>query len=221
MARIVFDLDGTLIDSAPDIHAIANATLAGIGAAPITLAEARSFIGNGVPTFVARMRAARGIPDSKQEALTQVFLDRYDGAHGLTRIYPGAERALDRLRGDGHALGICTNKPERPCRAVLDHLDLARHFDVILGGDTLDRRKPDPAPLRAAFDALPHGPCLYVGDSDVDAETALRADVPFVLFTEGYRKSAIAELPHAVAFDDWSAMPGHVADLLAQGASTG
>ena len=208
MARIVFDLDGTLIDSAPDIHAIANAVLAAQGAAPITPEQTRGFIGEGAAVFVARMREARGIPDSEHDRLLAAFIARYDDAVSLTRPYRGVSEALETLLRGGHVLGICTNKPIGPARKVLAHFGLDRFFATVWGGDSLPRRKPDPAPLRAAFDALPEGREIYVGDSEVDAETDRRAGVDFVLFTEGYRKTPVAELPHRAAFSSFEALPG-------------
>ncbi|MGV6811858.1 MAG: phosphoglycolate phosphatase [Brevirhabdus sp.] len=218
MARIVFDLDGTLIDSAPDIHGIANALLEKEGLEPITLDQARDFIGNGAGVFVKKMRAARNIPESEQTRLLADFVARYDDAVTLTVPYAGVEDALKALKAEGHILGICTNKPINPCRAVLEHLRLDGYFDTFWGGDSLPVHKPDPAPLFAAFEALGDGPMLYVGDSDVDAETAQRAKVPFFLYTEGYRKQPVAEMPHDVAFDDFAALPGLMADMLARAA---
>ncbi|MGV6804817.1 MAG: phosphoglycolate phosphatase [Ruegeria sp.] len=218
MARIVFDLDGTLIDSAPDIHGIANALLAAEGKDPISLVQARDFIGNGASVFVARMRAARGMDDAEHDRLLSDFVARYDDAVTLTRPYPGVETALQQLSAQGHALGVCTNKPIRPCQAVLAHLGLDRFFQTVWGGDSLPVHKPDPAPLNAAFDALPPGPEIYVGDSGVDAETAQRALVPFLLFTEGYRKEPVAQLVHTAAFSDFSDLPGLVEHLLSEAA---
>lgn len=215
MARIVFDLDGTLIDSAPDICGIANTLLARENAGTITLDEARSFIGNGAAVFVHRMRAARGIPDSEQARLHGDFVAAYDTAVTLTEPYAGVRSALAALAAQGHIMGICTNKPARPARAVLDHLGLTAHFGVILGGDSLPTHKPDPAPLHAAFAALGTGPMIYVGDSEVDAETAERAGVPFLLFTEGYRKTLVDLMYHTRAFSDFNALPGLVAAVLA------
>lgn len=218
MARIVFDLDGTLIDSAPDIHAIANAILAEMSRKAITLDQARDFIGNGASVFVAKMRAARDIPDREHDRVLADFVARYDDAVHLTVPYAGVETALAQLVAAGHDLGICTNKPIRPCKSVLAHLGLDRFFQTIWGGDSLSVHKPDPAPLNAAFDALPEGPELYVGDSDVDAETARRAMVPFLLFTEGYRKLPVAEMPHTAAFADHEELPALVERLLARAA---
>ena len=214
MARIVFDLDGTLIDSAPDIHGIANKVLEQEGCEGISLAQTHNFIGNGAAVFVTKMRDARGIGDGEQARLYADFVARYDDAVGLTLPYPGVLAALDMLRSSGHRLGICTNKPISPCRAVLVHLKMDHYFDTMWGGDSLAVHKPDPAPLHAAFAELGEGPQLYVGDSDVDAETGQRAGVPFLLYTEGYRKCAVEEMPHTVAFSDFADLPKLVQDLL-------
>lgn len=218
MARIVFDLDGTLIDSAPDIHGIANALLAQEGKEAISLDQARDFIGNGASVFVAKMRAAREIPASEHDRLLADFVSRYDDAVTLTVPYPGVEAALQTLVDAGHALGICTNKPIRPCKAVLAHLGLDRFFQTFWGGDSLAVHKPDPSPLNAAFNDLPDGLEFYVGDSDVDAETAQRAMVPFLLYTEGYRKQPVDEMPHSVAFSDFADLPTIVERMLTEAA---
>lgn len=214
MARIVFDLDGTLIDSIEDVRGVANAVLAGEGAAPLSRDEARAFIGNGAPVFVERMRAARGIGAGEQARLLADFVERYDRAVELTEPFPGVPGALERLRASGHRLGICTNKPLSPARAVLAHLGMDGFFEVVLGGDSAPRPKPDPAPLRAAFDGLGEGPCIYVGDSEVDAEAALRAGVPFLLYTEGYLKAAPETLTIRARFSDFADLPGHVDAVL-------
>lgn len=210
MARIVFDLDGTLVDSAPDLHGIANALLALRGLQPVTLDQARSFIGQGVAVFVARLRAARGLPEAEQASLLAAFMARYDQAVTLTLPYPGVVEALTTLRAQGHALGLCTNKPMQPTLAVLGHLNLARHLTRIIAGDSLPVHKPDPAPLHAAFDMPGPGPNLYVGDSEVDAETAWRAEIPLLIFTQGYRVTPLADLPYRAAFDAFAELPALV-----------
>ncbi|MCG6884854.1 MAG: HAD-IA family hydrolase [Silicimonas sp.] len=206
---IVFDLDGTLIDSAPDIQGIANAVLGEVGAAPITLDETRSFIGDGFQVFVARMRAARAIPDSEQARMLEEVVARYDDAVTLTVTYPDVVETLEALSAR-HRLGICTNKLLRPCMAVLRHLEIEGFFGSVWGGDNPLARKPDPAPLLAVFEELGEGRRLYVGDSEVDAETAQRAGVPFLLFTEGYRKSPVASIPHEESFSEFKDLMGLV-----------
>lgn len=219
MARIVFDLDGTLIDSAPDICGIANALMAEEGLEPITLEQARGFVGMGAAVFVTRLRNARDIPDAEQERLLAAFKGRYNDAVELTVPYPGVEGALRALRDAGHRLGICTNKPISPSRAVLKHLSLDQYFETVWGGDSLPQHKPDPSPLHAAFDALGDGDKIYVGDSEVDAQTAQSASVPFFLFTEGYRKAPLSELPHTAHFSQYDAFLNLVQEFLAKNAA--
>ena len=214
-ARIVFDLDGTLIDSAPDIRAGANGILIEEGVEPLTPEEARRFIGSGAAVFVERMRHARGIPESEQRRLLATFTERYEGFVGLTTVYPDVREILAALRDDGHRLGICTNKPIRPTHAVLAHLGLDGFFETVWGGDSLAVRKPDPAPLEAAFAALGTGPEIFVGDSEVDAETARRAGIPFLLFTEGYRSTPLEEMTVTGHFDRYATLTLLVGDLLA------
>lgn len=208
MSTIVFDLDGTLVDSAPDLHAAANRMLAEQGHAPLSLAQVQSFIGHGIPNLVAKVMQARAIPETRSEAMTASMLRHYT-AHpaDLTRPYPHVPETLARLAEAGLTLGVCTNKNAAPARQILDALNLSRFFAVVIGGDDAPRRKPDPMPLQMAFDALDAPPLLFIGDSEVDAETARRAALPFGLYTKGYRKTAVDALPHAFAFDDWAGLP--------------
>ncbi|NNU80842.1 phosphoglycolate phosphatase [Halovulum dunhuangense] len=218
MSAIVFDLDGTLIDSAPDIRAAANAMLSELGAEDLDLPMLRSFIGNGTLKLVERALTARALPTDEGflHDAHHRFTAHYNASPAaLTVLYPGVEAALAALLDAGHVLGICTNKPEAPARAILKHFGMADLFPVVVGGDSLPVRKPDPAPLRTAYAALGAAPMLYVGDSEVDADTAAAAGLPFALFTEGYRKSPVAALRHDFAFDHFDALPAHVAALRA------
>ncbi|MAT91968.1 MAG: phosphoglycolate phosphatase [Halioglobus sp.] len=210
---IVFDLDGTLIDSAPDICAVAATVLCPLGRRALSLEETRRFVGEGAAVFVHRMMAARDIDDTDDvhAALLAEFLAHYEHAVERAEFYPGARDMLDRLRASGHRLGLCTNKPEAPARAVLRHMQLHDVFDVVVAGGMLDTRKPEPGMLLHARDALGGDRLLYVGDSEVDAQTALRAGVPFALFTGGYRKTPVAQLHHDWAFDAFDELPAVVA----------
>lgn len=205
---IVFDLDGTLIDSAPDLHAALNKVLDAEGAEPVSLAETRSFVGHGIPNLVHAARAARGIDPARQQTMTEAMFHHYMLAPAaLSRPYSGVIACLEALQAAGHPLGLCTNKAIAPTRMILAALDLDRFFPVVIGGDSMVQKKPDPAPLHAAFAPLGQ-PFLYVGDSEVDAETALAAAIPFALHTEGYRKAPVAELPHSFAFSDFAQFLG-------------
>lgn len=215
MTTVIFDLDGTLIDSAPDIHAASNRVLGEQGLAPVTLAEVRGFIGRGVPHLIACLLQASGRdPAGPLHApMLASFTAGYESAVDLTVVYPGVMAALDALAAMGCTLGICTNKPHGATLAVLRHLRMLDRFGVVIGGDSLTLRKPDPAPLRAAAEALGGAPLVYIGDSEVDAETAARAGIAFLLYTEGYRQAPVAALPHRAAFADWAVVPGLVAGL--------
>lgn len=214
--NIVFDLDGTLIDSAPDIQSVAAGILTGLGREALTLDETRHFIGEGAAVFVSRLMAARGIDESPQShaALLEAFLAQYEFAVDKAVFYPGVQSALAELKAAGHRLGLCTNKPQLPARAVLRHMGLASTFDAVTAGGMLPSRKPEPDMLLHTIASLGSGPSLYVGDSEIDAETAQRAGVPFALFSEGYRKLPVSELPHDWCFDNFDAFPGIVAECV-------
>ncbi len=219
--NIVFDLDGTLIDSAPDIQAVAETILARQGKPPLSLEETRSFIGEGAKVLVSRMMAARDIEESPEAhaRIYEEFVAQYEHAVDRAVYYPGVVDALAVLKAGGHRLGLCTNKPELPARAVIRHMGLESTFDSVVAGGMLASRKPDPEMLLACLSELGAGPVLYVGDSEIDAETAQRAGVPFALYTEGYRKTPLAEVPHDWAFDHFDRLAEIVSEALGQGSA--
>jgi phosphoglycolate phosphatase len=207
--RIVFDLDGTLVDSVPDLSAAVNVMLSAEGVAPLDQATVTGFVGNGLPKLVERTMAHVGLDPAEHARLTQATLKAYKAEPtARTRVYPGVEEALARLRAAGHRLGLCTNKPHDPAMDVMDHFGLTQYFEVVIGGDSLPVKKPDPEPLLHSLVALGDGPALFVGDSEVDAETALRAGVDFALFTEGYRKGPVDSLPHRYVFSHFRELRG-------------
>jgi phosphoglycolate phosphatase len=218
MASLVFDLDGTLIDSAPDILAAANRLLADCDRPPLDLPTLTSFIGNGVPKLVERVMQARSLDMSRHPELYRLMMQHYQEQNSaLTRLFEGAREALEALALAGHSLGLCTNKPAAATAEVLRDFGLSGRFQVVIAGDSLATRKPDPQPLLAAFEALQHmgatGPRIYVGDSSFDAETAQRAGIDFALFTRGYRSQPVSALAHRWAFDDYA----RLLDLLGLG----
>jgi phosphoglycolate phosphatase len=216
---VVFDLDGTLVDSAPDLHAGVNQLLAEMSLQPLPLATVTAFIGEGIGLLVERSLAAAGraVQGTALDAATARFKVLYGAAPAaLTRPYAGVPAALKALAGRGLMLGVCTNKSEDLARRVLEGVGLAQFFAVVVGGDTTAARKPDPEPLLHAVKALGvlSRQAVYVGDSEIDAATAeAAAGVPFLLFTRGYRKRPVAELTHTATFDAFAALPDLVSKL--------
>jgi phosphoglycolate phosphatase len=208
---VIFDLDGTLIDSAPDLHAAMNVVLTARGAEPLDLPTLRSFIGNGVPTLIRRSFAARNLPcegDVHRAALDE-FHAVYDAAPAaLATAYPGVMRLLETLAARGVPLGLCTNKYGHGTALVLAAFGLTGRFGAVIGGDTLPVLKPDPAPLLLCAERLGVAPArvVYVGDSEVDAETAAAAGIRFALFTGGYRRTPPEAIPALWRFDDFDAL---------------
>jgi phosphoglycolate phosphatase len=211
---VVFDLDGTLVDSMPDIAAAVNRMLAGIGEHPMDRSEVQTYVGNGAPTLVRRVLAARGVTDDRRAGLFSAFLADYT-AHSsdLSAPYPEVPETLTRLAKDGHRLAVCTNKPADAARAMLDALDLSRHFGVVIGAGTLPQMKPDPAPLLGAINELGGGPALFVGDSEVDLHCGANARVPVALFDGGYLRDPAALPLAAFRFGRFSELPALVKSL--------
>lgn len=213
MTGLVFDLDGTLVDSAPDIHAAANALLDDLGLERLDATQLRSFVGNGMPKLVERVMIARGLkvtPDYHKD-LTQRFIANYRACPvRYSALYPGVRAALEGLKTGGFALGICTNKNLDLTQLVLDGMGIAAYFGTVIAGDSLSVRKPDPAPLFAAMKTLGTRETVFIGDSEVDAATAKAADVRFGLHTEGYHRSPIADIHHDFQFSDYADLAGHL-----------
>lgn len=206
---IIFDLDGTLIHSAPDIHAAINLALISIGRTPLDLPTVISFIGNGVEKLVERSLTKTGdlTPDLQAKTLS-LFLEHYErDMTTLTRPFPGVVPVLERLKMAGIRLGICTNKPTQPAQDICDQLGLSAYFDVISGAAPDMPKKPDPQPLLRCISDLggTTKTTLYVGDSVVDYETAGNAGVKFLLFSGGYLNAALPKLSTNDQFDDWAA----------------
>ncbi|MFV0359346.1 HAD-IA family hydrolase [Tropicimonas sp.] len=210
--NIVFDLDGTLIDSARDIQAVSDVILGRLGKPGLTLDEVRAFVGEGAQVLVSRMMAARGIEETPEThaRIYGEFVAQYEFAVDKAVFYPGVVDALALLKTQGHRLGLCTNKPELPARSVMRHMRLAQVFDGFIAGGMIDSRKPAPDMLFRVIDDMGGGPTLYVGDSEIDAETAQNAQIPFALYTEGYRKTPVERMRNDWAFDHFDRLPGIV-----------
>ncbi len=196
---IVFDLDGTLIDTAPDLIATLNITLAREGMAPMVYEEARKMIGGGARGMIEKALVADGRANVKPDLdrMFGEFVEHY-AAHiaDRSRPFPLLEATLDRLAGDGYRLAVCTNKLEWLSVRLLDTLNLTRRFAAICGQDTFGMQKPDPEVLRrtVAKAGGEPGRAIMVGDSGTDVRTARAASLPVIAVTFGYSEVPIESL---------------------------
>ncbi len=207
MKSLIWDLDGTLIHSAPDIQAAANKMLADINLAPLDLATIESFIGNGIPKLVERCLAVYELPQNA--ASIEAMRVYYDAnCTTLTAPYAGVINCLMAMKTKGVKMALCTNKPLIPALTILNGLDLAGYFDVVVGGDTYAHHKPHPAPLLGCVEQLDvdMADCIYIGDSETDSLTAGNGNMTFALFSGGYRKTPVSELKHDFLFDHFDAL---------------
>ena len=188
---VIFDLDGTLVDTAPDILAYLNEMLFELGRPGLDLGEVRPMIGDGVRSLMIRaFEASGGIPESLDiDDLFRRYLERYSAEPArVSQPYPAMVETLEALAGAGLSLGICTNKPQLPTGRLLARFDLDRFFAAAIGGDALPIKKPDPAHLLAVLERLDVDPAraVLIGDSATDLKTARAADVPCILVSFGY-----------------------------------
>ena len=195
---VIMDLDGTLIDSAPDIANGLNKAFADEGMAAFSLEEVRFMIGGGVPKLVERAFEARGLDD--KVLLEQVIggvMKHYSAQPAAnTTIYDGVTRTMQTLRDKGVKVGLCTNKPQTITELALDTLGLTGYFDVIVGGTAETPRKPDPMTLKMAIDqlGLTVDDCLLVGDSGADRGAAEALGMTVFLVEYGYSKKPVADM---------------------------
>jgi len=216
---IVFDLDGTLVDTAPDLIDTLNVILARHDVAPVDFDDARSMIGAGVKPLLVRGLASKGVqlPSDEIDRLFTEYLEVY-AAHitDRSRPFPGLEPALDALTAQGCRLAVCTNKLEWLSVRLLDALGLGSRFAAICGQDTFAMRKPDPdmlrlTILRAGGDT---GYAVMVGDSMTDVATAKAAAVPVIAVDFGYTEIAPADLGADRLISHFDALPGAVMELV-------
>ncbi|MFL5298352.1 MAG: phosphoglycolate phosphatase [Phenylobacterium sp.] len=218
-AVIAFDLDGTLVDTAPDLLGTLNVILAEEGLGPLNMGHARSLIGHGARRLLERgfLAAGEPLPVERMPALFDRFIARYL-AHiaDESRPFPGCAAALEALKREGARLAVCTNKPTGLSNALLGALDLARLFDAVVGPDAAPAAKPDPRHLEAAVAAAGGriDRAILVGDSATDAGAARAAHVPLILVSFGYTETPATELQPDILIDHFDQLPEACRSLL-------
>ena len=199
---LLLDLDGTLVNSVPDLTAVLNRLMRARGLAPFTQAETARMVGDGVGRLVGRAFAARAsVPDASAVA---EFVADYDTNFAVeTRPFPGVETTLRALAGQGWRFAVCTNKLERPARALLATLGLGELFAAIGGGDSFPTRKPDPAHLLATVRAASGSPerAVMSGDHRNDVIAARGAGLPCIFAAWGYGEPEMGQDADAVAHE--------------------
>ncbi len=204
ISAILLDLDGTLVDSAPELTNAVNGALGPLGRRALDVAEVRTMIGNGLAVLTQRALAATGgeLGGEDMDAVIDEVRRAYD-CQPLPAVYDGVPETLTRLHQAGHKLIICTNKPEGSARRMLAGLGLDHLLADVAGGDRLKNRKPHPDHLLKPLEALGIAPgaAVMVGDSDIDARAAKAAGIAFIAVSYGYAKLAPAELAAAAVVD--------------------
>ncbi|MDP2621663.1 MAG: phosphoglycolate phosphatase [Hyphomicrobiales bacterium] len=208
---ILFDLDGTLADTAPDLAATLNVVLAELGVEPIAVDDVRHMVGHGARRLIERRFEADGqrLDAAELDRLTARFIAHYsDNIAVGSRPFPGVETALGALKRGGSRLAVCTNKMEALAVKLLRALDLDAHFDVIAGGDTFPVCKPDPGHLLLAVERAGGDPAcaVMVGDSETDIRAARAAGIPFIGVTFGYTPTPIETFKPDALIDHFDAL---------------
>lgn len=206
---LVFDLDGTLVDSVPDLAAAVNALLGERGRPPLAQEAVKRMIGDGMPALLARALAAAGDP-SESAAVLPRFLALYEAnATRLSRPYPAVPETLAELRRRGYRTAVCTNKPQRATLVVLRGLGLLPLFDGIAGGDRFAVKKPAPGHLTGLIAELGGAAdrAAMIGDNENDAAAAHAARVPLVLMRYGYARADPQTLGAAALLDEFADLP--------------
>ena len=216
LPALVFDFDGTLIESAPEIRSCLNILLEQYGRTEVTLPQVERMIGNGVANLVERgFRETGGLPDDFETALAR-FIEIYNNAPiDETPVYDGVPETLARLHEAGHTMAICTNKLYEPTVKILEGLNLARYFTVVTGGDTFPVRKPDPGHLLGVLERLgiARDGAIMIGDSPNDIGCAIAAGVRSIAVSYGYSRVPAAELGADMLIHRFGDLPDAIVTL--------
>jgi len=185
---LAFDLDGTLIDSAPDLAGAVNALFGELNLPAVELEHIRRWVGDGAPILLQRALAHVGANQTSAELFPRFTVHYGDNAVKLTTVYPAVAETLAELEALGCRMGVCTNKPLAATLQVLKAFGLARYFGAVIGGDSLPQRKPQPEPLWRMIEQLGGTveQAVMIGDSSVDLACAEAAGIPAIIIPSGY-----------------------------------
>jgi phosphoglycolate phosphatase len=213
---LLFDLDGTLVDTLPDLTNALNEALRERGYAPLTPGDVKPMIGDGMPMLLQRGFAARGGDAAEAEAMRPRFVEIYEAnASNLSRPYSGVPETLAALRAQGYATAVATNKPHHATGEVLRGMGLSSLFDGYAGGDRFAVRKPDPGHLLGLVEGLGGDPkrTAMIGDSENDALSARAAAMKLILMRYGYARIDPAQLGADRVLDRFDELPRALAEL--------
>jgi len=195
MDLLVFDLDGTLVDSKLDLALSVNAARAHLGMPPLDIERVSTYVGNGAPVLIRRALGEQASESQIEEAL-EFFLEHYR-AHELdnTRLYPGVRESLDRLQAAGKRMAVLTNKPVAMSRAIVEGLGLGAHFFRVYGGNSFEFKKPHPVGVETLMReaGVDRARALMIGDSSVDIQTARNAGVRSCGVTYGFAPETLVD----------------------------
>jgi phosphoglycolate phosphatase len=203
MDLLIFDLDGTLIDSRLDLAHAVNAARSHMGMPPLEHERVYSYVGNGAPVLIRRVLGEEAAESQVQEAL-EFFLEYYsDHRLDYTVLYPGVQDALQRLRDAGVLMAVLTNKPVRISRAIVEGLGVAGFFRQVYGGNSFEFKKPHPIGVQRLLEECGSAPArtMMVGDSSVDIQTARNAGVLACGVTYGFQPETLANVPPDLLVD--------------------
>ncbi len=214
---IIFDLDGTLIHTAPALTRAGNKLLLEFGLPPVSVETYSTFIGGGIPKQVQKLLefSNQKIVNSLEKYVNKFKEFYYQDPLYETRAYPGVIETLQELNDEYQYLALCTQKHEAPAKVILEKFDLLKYFSGFAFGDSIDVLKPDPRMVRFATKNFSSDRLIYVGDSLTDLKTAYNSKAKFVLFTEGYRTISVKDLNPDYYFSKFSRLPAMIRDIQA------
>ena len=213
---LLFDLDGTLIDTAPDLVATLNVILAKYGRDMLELNSVKRMVGDGAQALLERGFAETGPPALDLETITAEFIEIYvDKCTKHSRPFPGVVETLDTFAKLGYRMAVCTNKPQAPSEKILTDFQLLDHFEVVIGGDRLSVRKPNPKHLLSALELMNaiERSAIMVGDSQNDVASARNAEIPVIIMTYGYTKIPVEQLGADLLIDNFTLLPEAVSQF--------